>query len=422
MQDKLIAMNRQQQEKERQIATQQEARKRKAQQRAIEAERKREFVEIKQIEDERTRIQKYEIKKHKLQNMEKRLNQIKQEKQNAIHEKSEINTFKITNVIEQANENLEKNKAKIISKQQEAERRILENKELLKAQERIKREKFLLKWRAKAINVERTKKKMEYKTLKTKEIISYNEQRKNNLIEHKEAIKRMRLQNMQESELMRERVREALYHMAVWNVVDMEAINDIMQGSQTNRTIGDIIRSRVGPKTVCNFRVSDDTKKANLSSCVTDRNYPKSERNLKIGNLKKQPPTNSNLHIEKFEDNKNKLENVEEVKNKSSNALSKSVEIRNEIMNNSADNKLNEKMDLPIQPDEEIDSPNNNLEPHSNAANKGNANENFIDSIQEDNIIMPKQEKNVKNIQNDIIADKELQPHEGNPQIIAAVN
>jgi hypothetical protein len=172
--------------------------------------------------------------------------------QQEMQRKAIIKEQKLEEVLEEASKKMESRKALIMEKQKKAEDRLKKYKEDKKKQEMLKKEMFELQTNAKRFNTERVKKINEYNIQKIKERIETDEKRKQRMMNRSNGIKQMRLKNMQESELLRDRVREALYQMAVWNVVDMNIVEDIINSKGNDNTIEDKIRKRVCASTSYN--------------------------------------------------------------------------------------------------------------------------------------------------------------------------
>jgi len=102
----------------------------------------------------------------------------------------------------------------------------------------------------KKLNALHKSKKDNYRQEKTKEKMEFNIERTEKFIEFKNDMKNKRLFNQTESLLQREKIREALRQMAVWNVYDVDLVKSILEQdknkNKNNKTIEGLIRQKAG--------------------------------------------------------------------------------------------------------------------------------------------------------------------------------
>ena len=79
---------------------------------------------------------------------------------------------------------------------------------------------------------------------RVKDKIIIDEDRLGDYIEHRDKIKLLKLHNQSESLKKRETVRQAFYHMAVWNKFDVGIIQELFNEDKGSPTIETVVRQR----------------------------------------------------------------------------------------------------------------------------------------------------------------------------------
>jgi len=135
---------------------------------------------------------------------------------------------------------------KILKKQKEAEERLQEQRMRQLEEEEKRKATFLIKSEIKKYNAERKKRKDQYKIEKVKEQLEFDDMRRVAFSTQKDEFKSLRVKNQVQSQMQRQLIRNALHHMAVWNVWDMDVVQGIIANPQStvHHTVEDIIRRR----------------------------------------------------------------------------------------------------------------------------------------------------------------------------------
>ena len=115
-----------------------------------------------------------------------------------------------------------------MTRQIEAEKRLEEQKQKQKIFELQKREIISLKNTSKDYNRERAKRKHDYQIEKMQEKLEMDKLRHTAMVTERQNLKQIRVQALFESEIQREDIRNALYHMSVWNTFDPKIIQSIV--------------------------------------------------------------------------------------------------------------------------------------------------------------------------------------------------
>ena len=131
-------------------------------------------------------------------------------------------------------------------KQRIAEERLREQRIKQLEEEEARKEMFVVKNEIKKVNVERKKRKEQYRIAKIKEELEFDNMRRIAFSTQKDEFKSLRVKNQFQAQMQRQLIRTALHHMAVWNVWDMDVVQKIIidPKATANHTVEDIIRRK----------------------------------------------------------------------------------------------------------------------------------------------------------------------------------
>ena len=81
------------------------------------------------------------------------------------------------------------------------------------------------------IYIYRLKRREEYRLLQTRERIKYDDERRNELIKLRDEQRTVAREQLIDNELQKDKIRETMHQMAVWNIFDYEIIDEALGDS-----------------------------------------------------------------------------------------------------------------------------------------------------------------------------------------------
>eukprot|EP01022_Parablepharisma_sp_SALTPOND_P017092 TRINITY_DN265_c0_g1_i1.p2 TRINITY_DN265_c0_g1~~TRINITY_DN265_c0_g1_i1.p2 ORF type:complete len:700 (+),score=132.39 TRINITY_DN265_c0_g1_i1:6628-8727(+) len=243
---KLDIMARKLQERERLIKLKRDELKRKASQRRQQFEMIKEKVRGNIELEEQKRLEDFLVRKERKDQQEAKIRLSKIMQIEDIRRRAEERNMKIQQTIAESQKQVEVKKDKILRKQWAAEQRLEEQRLKQQEEEEKRKELFLVKNELKKFNAERKKRKDQYKIEKVKERLEFDDMRRVAFATQKDEFKSLRVKNQVEAQMQRQLIRTALYHMAVWNVWDMDVVQQIISDPTctASKTVEDLIRQK----------------------------------------------------------------------------------------------------------------------------------------------------------------------------------
>ncbi len=243
---KLQVMAQKLREREKLIRLKRDELKRRSSQRKQQFEMIKEKVKTNLDMEEQKRLEDFLARKERKDQQEAKIRLAKLEQIENIKRKADERNMKIQQTIMESQNQVEAKKAKILQKQKAAEERLQEQRMTQLEEEEKRKELFLIKNEMKKFNSERKKRKDQYKIEKVKERLEFDDMRRVAFATQKDEFKSLRLKNQVEAQMQRQLIRTALYHMAVWNVWDMDVVQKIISDPTctASRTVEDLIRRK----------------------------------------------------------------------------------------------------------------------------------------------------------------------------------
>ncbi|CAI2361509.1 unnamed protein product [Moneuplotes crassus] len=147
-------------------------------------------------------------------------------------------------ILKQAEERMAKKINIWLDKQKEADKRLEKLKEQERVREILRREFIQLNNQSKFYNKKRFQRKIKYQEDKMRAKIALKDMKIEAMAEQKYDLKNVRTQALSDMEKQRQDIKNALYHMTVWNSFSPAIVNEICNSKKArkNRTIEEMVR------------------------------------------------------------------------------------------------------------------------------------------------------------------------------------
>ena len=243
---KLDIMAQKLRERENLIKVQRDELKRKSYQRRQQFEMIKKKVRNNIHEEEQERLKDFLTRKDRKDEQEEKIRISKLMQIQDIKKRAEERNVKIQQTVMESQKQSDAKKYEIMRRQRVAEERIEQQRVRQIEEEEKRKELFVIKNEMKRINADRKKRKDEYKIEKVKERLEFDDMRRIAFGTQKDEFKSLRVKNQVEAQMQRQSIRTALYHMAVWNVWDMDVVQKIIADPSCTaaRTIEDMVREK----------------------------------------------------------------------------------------------------------------------------------------------------------------------------------
>lgn len=244
--EKLKVLEKKARERDEALRRSQELERKRSLERKREMEAVREKVQRNVRMEEQKLLEDYWTRQNEQEKRESKLRKERMKQMEALKKQSIESNEKIKKTVEESKKREEQKKKRLLDKNKESEQR-LELLRTKKAEEdRKQRELILINNELKKVNMDRRRRKDQYKIEKLKEKFEFDDMRRTAYANEKEEYKTLRVRNQVEAQGQRQLVRTALRSMAVWNVWDMDIINEILTNPKCTEeaTIDEIVRRR----------------------------------------------------------------------------------------------------------------------------------------------------------------------------------
>jgi hypothetical protein len=273
--EKMRALLKKEKEREEALRQSQETERKRSLERKNKMEAFRDKVQHNtQLEEQRI-LEDYWTKQNEQEKKESKLRQERMKQMNAIKKQSIESNDKIRRIIEEAKRKEDEKKKILIEKDKESEQRLEMIRTKKMEEERKKKEMALVKEELKKINLDRKRRKDEYKVEKLREKYEFDAVRRMASVTELEEYKALKIKNQVEAQRKRQLVRTALHSMSIWKVWDMEIIREILNNPKCTEeaTVEELVRRRVaqGPR-----------KKNNASVIVKSGKYTERQEKGKL--------------------------------------------------------------------------------------------------------------------------------------------
>lgn len=238
-------MNKKHEEQMRKMKEFQKQKKRETEQRALEKRRKIQQIMKAKEEKEKEDLAKYLEKQQKDLEREMSLKRERNKSMKQIKMQAEDKNEQKERILKQAEERMQQKINNWLGKQNEAEKRLQKLKDQEKYKEILRKEFITLNNQSKYYNKMRFERKTKYQEQKMREKLSMEDMKIEAMADQRSHLKDVRKKALNDMERQRQDIRNALYHMTVWNSFSPKVVDKICSSKNKDRnqpTIEEMVR------------------------------------------------------------------------------------------------------------------------------------------------------------------------------------
>lgn len=218
--------------------------KRQAEQKALEKRQKIQQIMKAKEDQERNDLARYLDKQHKDLERENNLKKEKLRSMENIRDQAENKNVQKDRILKQAEERMQNRINSLVEKQKAADERLAKQKEQEAMKEMLRREFITLNNQSKMFNRQRFERKTKYKEDQMRQKLQMEDVKIETMADQRAQLKNMRQKALSDMERQRQDIRNALYHMTVWNSFSPKVVKKICNqkhGAQ-KATIEEMVR------------------------------------------------------------------------------------------------------------------------------------------------------------------------------------
>lgn len=218
--------------------------KKEAKQRAIEKRMKIQQIMKAKEEQERRDLARFLEKQHQDFEREMTLKREKHKSLKDIRAQAEAKNQQKDRILKQAEDRMQKKIDHWLEKQKEADKRLEKMKEQERFKEILRKEFITLNNQSKFYNKKRFQRKTKYQEDKMREKLAMEDVKIETMADQRDELKKVRKKALNEMERQRQDIKNALYHMTVWNSFSPKVVEKICNSKEVGKkyTIEEMVR------------------------------------------------------------------------------------------------------------------------------------------------------------------------------------
>jgi hypothetical protein len=219
--------------------------KRDAEIKAVEKRQKIQQIMKAKEQQEQEDLARYLDKQHRDLQREEDLKREKQMSMLEIRDHAESKNTQKDRILKQAEERMNKRIDSLLVKQMEADQRLAKMKQDEQMKDMLRREFINLNNQSKMFNRQRFERKTKYKEIRMREKLTNEDMKIEAMADQRAVLKNVRQKALSDMERQRQDIRNALYHMTVWNSFSPKVVQNICNQKAIggkNPTIEEMVR------------------------------------------------------------------------------------------------------------------------------------------------------------------------------------